>query len=289
MNAIVLQLLIGLSFGLLLFLLSSGLTLTFGLARFVNLAHGAVFLVSAYVATTVAGPGWRFPLAILAATATGTLLSVALFSVVLLRWRTVSTDILRQVILTFGTLLLLADLTRAHWGGNPASTAAPSALDGSWTIGSSSFPTYRAFIMGAGVLVALGLWWLQDRTTFGALIRAGVDDPEMLEATGTPSRPLFAAVFALSGALAGLAGGLGSAVLGAALGQEFEILVLALVIVVLGGLGSLKGAFIISLLVGLADSYGRAYLPTFAEFTMMALVVAVLAVRPAGLFGWAQS
>jgi branched-chain amino acid transport system permease protein len=287
MSTLALQLLIGVSFGLLLFLLSSGLTLTFGLARFVNLAHGAVFLVCAYVATNLAGPGWRFPAAIAVATVVGAGLSLALFGVALTRWKQMSVDTLRQVILTFGALLLLADIARDRWGGVPDSAAAPDALAGTWDIGDGSFPVYRLFMMAAAVAVALGLWWLQERTLFGALIRAGVDDPAMLEATGTRSRPLFAAVFALSGALAGLAAGLGSPVLGAALGQEFEILVLALVIVVLGGLGSLKGAFVTSLLVGVADAFGRAYVPTFAEFTMMALVVVVLAVRPAGLFGWA--
>jgi branched-chain amino acid transport system permease protein len=134
----------------------------------------------------------------------------------------------------------------------------------------------------------VGLWYLQDRTRFGAMVRAGVDDRQMLEATGIRPGPLFAAVFALSGLLAGLAAGLGAPMLGAAMGQEFEVLVLALVVVVLGGPGSLQGAFLASLLVGLVDAFGKALLPAFAGFSMMALVVAVLALRPAGLFGWAE-
>lgn len=283
-----LQLAVGTSFGLLLFLLASGFTLTFGLARFVNLGHGAVFLVAAYVATSVGGPGWRFVLGVAAAAGTGTVLSMLIYGLARLRWSRMSGHSLSQVFLTFGVLLLLADLARSTWDGLPRSLLAPGALGGSWSMGGAALPVYRLFVIGAALLIALGLWWLQDRTRFGAMVRAGVDDRRMLEATGVRSGPLFAAVFALSGLLAGLAAGLGAPMLGAAMGQEFEVLVLALVVVVLGGAGSLQGAFLASLLVGLVDAFGKALLPTFAGFSMMALVVVVLAVRPAGLFGWAE-
>ena len=278
---------IGLSFGLLLFLLASGFTLTFGLARFVNLAHGAVFLVAAYVATAVSGPGWRFLLAIGAAAATGVVLSVAIYLVAHLRWSRLGADELSQVLLTFGLLLVFAELARGEWEGLPRSVLEPGALGGSWAVGDTAFPHYRAFMAGVALLLAVGLWWLQERTSFGALVRAGVDDREMLEASGVSVRPLFLAVFALGGLLAGLAAGVGGPVLGASMGQEFSILVLAFVIVVLGGAGSLQGAFVASLAVGVADALGKALLPTFAEFTMMALVVVTLAWRPNGIFGWA--
>ena len=284
----ILQLAIGTSFGLLLFLLASGFTLTFGLARFVNLAHGAVFLVAAYVATAVGGAGWRFVLAILAAAGTGVVLSMIIFGLARIRWRTMGSNSLSQVFLTFGVLLLFADAARSYWSGLPRSLSAPDLLDGSLPLGDAALPVYRLFTIGAALLLALGLWWLQDRTRFGALVRAGVDDRQMLEATGVRPGPLFAGVFAVTGLLAGLAAGLGAPILGAAMGQEFEVLVLALVVVVLGGPGSLQGAFLASLLVGLVDAFGKALLPTFAGFTMMALVVIVLAVRPTGIFGWAE-
>jgi branched-chain amino acid transport system permease protein len=283
------QLLLGLSFGLLLFLLASGFTLTFGLARFVNLAHGAVFLVAAYVATTVGGPGWRFALGVGAAAATGLVLSLVVYALAASRWRVVGEQTLAQVLWTFGAPRVLADYARSHWAGLPHSLVAPSSLDGSWAFAGSAFPVYRLFMMGAALVVAGLLWWFQERTSFGALVRAGVDDREMLSTLGVSTRRLFGAVFALSGVLAGLAAGLGAPVLGAAMGQEFDILVLALVIVVLGGPGSLAGAFIASLAVGVADAYGKAFLPSFAEFTMMGLVVVVLAWRPAGLFGTAET
>ena len=284
----ILHLAIGTSFGLLLFLLASGFTLTFGLARFVNLSHGAVFLVAAYVATAVGGPGWRFALGVLAAGATGVVLSLVTYRLARLRWSRLGSDELSQVLLTFGVLLLFAELARAGWDGLPRSLEEPGFLSGSWAIGDASFPVYRAFMGGAALLLAGALWWLQERTTFGALVRAGVDDREMLEASGVSAGPLFTAVFAIGGLLAGLAAGLGAPVIGASMGQEFTILVLAFVIVVLGGPGSLLGAFLASLAVGIADALGKALVPTFAEFTMMGLVILVLAWRPSGLFGLAD-
>jgi branched-chain amino acid transport system permease protein len=161
-------------------------------------------------------------------------------------------------------------------------------LQGTWAIGDAQFPVYRAFMGGIALLLAIGIWFLQERTSFGALVRAGVDDREMLAASGTRVAPLFLAVFATGGLLVGIAAGVGAPALGASMGQEFSILVLAFVIVVLGGLGSLQGAFVASIAVGLADALGKALMPTFAEFTMMGLVVVVLAWRPAGLFGWAD-
>lgn len=282
----VFQLAVGVSFGLLLFLLASGFTLTFGLAGFVNLTHGAVFLVSAYVATALSSS--VFLVAVLAAGLVGTGLSVLVYAVTRLRWGKLVSDELSQVLLTFGLLLIFAEGARVLWDGLPRSLPEPGFASGSWSFGDVSFPVYRVVMMAAALLLAGGLWWLQERTRFGTMVRAGVDDREMLEATGVSAGPLFLAVFALSGLLAGLAGGLGAPVLGASMGQEFGVLVFAFVIVVLGGAGSLKGAFVASLAVGVADAYGKALLPTFAEFTMMGLVVLVLAWRPQGLFGSAR-
>jgi branched-chain amino acid transport system permease protein len=280
---VVLQLAIGLSFGLLLFLLASGFTLTFGLAGFVNLAHGAVFLVSAYVATAFSSA--PFALAIAAAALTGTVLSVLVYGVTRLRWAKLASDELGQVLLTFGLLLIFAEAARVLWEGLPRSLPEPGFAGGSWDLFGSSFPVYRAFMAVAALLIAGALWLLQERTRFGAKVRAGVDDRQMLEAVGISAGPLFLAVFALSGLLAGLAGGIGAPVLGASMGQEFSVLVLAFVIVVLGGPGNLQGAFVASLAVGIADAFGKDLMPTFAEFTMMGLVVLVLSWRPQGIFG----
>ena len=282
-DVVLLHTLIGLSFGLLLFLVASGFTLTFGLARFVNLSHGATFLIAAHVAAQVDRSVDAFALAVLAATATGVLVALAVFGLARVRWQAITSDPTRQVLFTFGCLLVIADVVRNRWDGIPQSVLLPDGLDGSFTIGGSAFPVYRVFAMAAAITIAVGLWWLQERTRFGAMVRAGADDREQLEALGIRTDLLFLAVFALAGGLAGLAAGLGVPLLGASIGQEFSVLILALVAVVVGGLGSLKGAFVASVLVGLVDAYGKAWLPTFASFTIMALVVAVLAIRPAGL------
>jgi branched-chain amino acid transport system permease protein len=282
-----LQLAIGISFGLLLFLLASGFTLTFGLAGFVNLTHGAVFMVSAYVATSFAGTG-SFLVAVLAAAATGVLLSLLVYGVTLVRWSKLAKDGLSQVLLTFGLLLVFAEVARVLWKGLPRSLPEPGFASDSWELAGVSFPVYRVVMGGVALALAGALWFVQERTRFGATVRAGVDDREMLEATGVSAVPLFGAVFAISGLLAGVAGGIGAPVMSASIGQEFSVLVLAFVVVVLGGPGNLKGAFVASLAVGIADAFGKALLPTFAEFTMMGLVVLVLAWRPQGMFAGAR-
>jgi branched-chain amino acid transport system permease protein len=275
--------LIGLSFGLLLFLVASGFTLTFGLARFVNLAHGATFLVAAHVAFEVDRRVGSFPVTVLAAVLAGVVVSVLVYAVASVRWQAITADVTHQVLFTFGCLLVVADYVRVRWEGIPRSVPLPSGLDGSLTIGGTNFPVYRLVVMGAALAVAGGIWLLQERTRFGSLVRAGVDDTEQLEAMGVRPRVLYFAVFGLAGGLAGLAGGLGAPILGASVGQEFDLLIYALVAVVLGGLGSLGGAFVASLLVGLVDAYATAVVPTAASFTVMALVVLVLTFRPNGL------
>jgi branched-chain amino acid transport system permease protein len=276
--------LIGLSFGLVLFLVASGFTLTFGLARFVNLAHGATFLVAAHVAFEVDDRVGSFPVTVAASVVAGVVVSLLVYGLASTRWRTVTGDVTQQVLFTFGCLLVLADQVRERWGGIPRSVPLPSGLDGSVAIAGATFPVYRLFVMGAAALVAVGIWLLQERTRFGSMVRAGVDATEQLEAMGVRPRLLYLAVFGLAGGLAGLAGGLGAPILGASVGQELDMLIFALVAVVVGGLGSLGGAFVASLLVGLVDAYAKAAFPTGASFTIMALVVVVLAVRPTGLF-----
>lgn len=279
----VLHTLIGLSFGLLLFLVASGFSLTFGLARFVNLAHGATFLLAAHVAYEVESGGAPFVVTVAAAVTAGVIVSLAVYLLASVRWEAVTADATRQVLFTFGCLLVIADQVRDRWGGTPLAVQLPAGLDGSLTVGDVTFPIYRLFVVAAGVVVAGGLWFLQERTRFGALVRAGVDDTEQLEALGVRPRVLHLSVFALAGALAGVAGGLGVPILGASVGQELDMLIFALVAVVIGGLGSLGGAFVASILVGLVDAYGKAIVPSAASFTIMALVVVVLAVRPTGL------
>jgi len=194
---------------------------------------------------------------------------------------------LAQVLLTFGVLFIVADVTVWIWGGNPLSLPKPAFLEGSLRVGTLMFPTYRLLVVAVGVAVAVALWIFQERTPFGAAVRAGVDDEEMARGVGINTPRLFTAVFALGAGLAALGGVIGGPFVGVFPGADFEILLLAMVVVIIGGLGSLRGAFVASLLVGLLDNLGKTLLPDLALFTVFAPMALILAVRPTGLFGQA--
>lgn len=278
---------IGLSFGLLLFLLASGFTLVFGLARFVNLAHGAVFLISAYAATEVSTTTGSYPLAFIMAVIVGMITSCFIYAVARLRWDGIRSEVLTQVLFSIGFLFIIGEIAHTRWDGIPRTMDVPDVMNFTVRIGAARFPAYRLFVMVAALALAGILYLVQNRTRFGALVRAGVDDRESLEAMGIRTETLSTAVFALAGALAGAAAGLGAPVLSASMGQEFSVLMFALVVVALGGLGSLGGAFVSALAVGMVDAIGKAIAPQFSEFIMMGLVVGVLAWRPHGL--WAKA
>jgi branched-chain amino acid transport system permease protein len=194
-------------------------------------------------------------------------------------------DELPQALLTFGFLLILGDASLWIWGGTPQTLPRPEAFAGSLRLGPLIFPSYRLFVIAMGAAAGLGLWALQERTTLGAMIRAAIDDAEMARAVGVNVSLLSTGVFALGTALAALGGIVGGPLLGVYPGADFEILLLAFVVVIVGGLGSLKGAFLGALLVGLLDNFGKVLLPELALFTIFAPMALILAVRPTGLFG----
>lgn len=282
MNFWVIQALNGVSFGVLLFLLAAGLSLIFGVMRVLNLAHGSYYLLAGYLALTVSTLTGSFVLALLAA-----LLGMAVVAVVMERWflRRIYGDELRQALLTFGFLFVLGDVALWIWGGNPQTVPKPEAFESSLRLGSLVFPSYRLFVIGVGLAIGVALYWLQERTKLGAMIRAGVDDVEMATAIGINASRLFTIVYALGGALAALGGVIGGVFVGVHPGADFEVLLLAFVVVIIGGLGSLKGAFVGGLLVGLVDNFGKALFPEFALFTIFAPMALILAIRPTGLFG----
>ncbi|MCC6193208.1 MAG: branched-chain amino acid ABC transporter permease [Burkholderiales bacterium] len=276
------QTLNGLSFGALLFLLAAGLSLIFGLMRIINLAHGSFYLVGAYVAVAIMAASGSFWLALVVAP-----LVVAVLSVVLQRSlldRVVDNE-LGQVLMTFGFLLVISDASLWIWGGAPMMLDKPAVLEGSVTLAGATFPLYRLALTVAGAVAAVGLWLLVERTRIGAIIRAGVDDAEMVQGTGINLPLAMSLVFALGAFLAGLSGVLAGPILGAYPGADFNVLMLAFAVVVIGGLGSLKGAMIGSLFVGLVDNFGKALVPELAMFTIFVPMVIVLAVRPTGIFG----
>ncbi|MDF1551697.1 MAG: branched-chain amino acid ABC transporter permease [Deferrisomatales bacterium] len=282
MNFWAIQILNGVSLGMLLFLIASGLSLIFGLMRIANLAHGSFYLLGGYVGLSVMNRTDSFALAALASCVAVPLLGVAVERVFL---RRLPNQELPQVLMTFGFIFILADLCLVLWGGTPQSLSKPALFSRSLRVAGMFFPSYRLFVIGAGVAIAVGLWLFLEKTRVGAMVRAGVDDPEMARAVGVNVPLVFTGVFGLGVLLAALAGVLGGPMLGVFPGLDMEVLLLALVVVVIGGMGSLKGAFLGSLLVGLLDNFGRALFPEFAFFTIFVPMALVLALRPQGLFG----
>ncbi|HEX7592764.1 MAG TPA: branched-chain amino acid ABC transporter permease [Anaerolineae bacterium] len=276
------QLLNGITFAALLFLLASGFTLIFGLMRVVSLAHGAFYLVGGYIGlSAIRATGNFFIGMIVAAVAIG-LLGLAIERGLL---RFVRGEELRQVLLTIGLAFIMADLSLVIWGGDPVSIPAPDFLRTSFTVGDLTYPKYRLFVVLVGALVAAILWYLQNKTRLGAIIRAGVDDIEMVDALGIDIKRVFSGVFLVGAALAGLTGVMGGAFLSLYPGADSEILLLGLVVVIIGGMGSLEGAVVGSLVVGLLDTFGKAFFPELAYFTIFGPMAIMLALRPSGLFG----
>jgi branched-chain amino acid transport system permease protein len=276
----------GLSYGALLFLVASGLTLTFGLMRTLNLAHGAFYLLGGYLALEVLQTTGSYWAGLGAAMVAVGLLGM-LFERVLLH-RFIGRE-LQQIIVTIGMAFFLSDVMLGYFGGAPQSPPRPPGLTSSLEIGGLTFPWFRVALIGIALLVWVGLWFLVNRTRAGAQIRAAVDDQEMARAVGIKVPLIFMVVFACGSALAAFAGVWGGAFTGLEPGTEFQMLIMALVVVVVGGLGSVNGALLAAALVGLVDEFGKALFPEFAMFTVFAPVAVLLAIRPQGLFGRASS
>jgi len=276
------QVINGLSYGMLLFLLAAGMTLGFGLLRIINLAHGSYYLLGGYIGIEVAQATGSFWLALVASGAAMALLGFAMWWSLLKRY--ISNE-LAMVLLTFGFLLLLGDLALWRFGGAPLTIPAPAPFDGPVAIGELRFPSYRLVLIAAGGLVALFLWWLIERTRVGMLVRASVNDAQMVEGLGVNVPRVMAGVFTLSAGLAGMAGVLGGPLIGVYPGADVVVLLLAIVVVILGGLGSLRGALLAALIVGLLDTAGRTLFPEFSLFAIFAPMALVLVLRPAGLLG----
>ena len=283
MTGAILQAINGVSLAALLFLLASGFTLSFGLMRVVNMAHGAYYLLGGYVGLSVARATGSFGLALVA----GGLAVVALgFVVDRFLLRRTGENHLAQVLLTVGVAFVIGDVALKIWGGDFLKVPLPVALRGATELpGGLVYPTYRLVLILLGAAVGLVLWILYRKTRIGAVVRAGVDDREQVAATGINIDRLFVMVSALASFLAGLAGVAGGAFLTLYPGAEWEILVYALVVVIIGGLGSLGGAMIGALVVGLLDAYGRWLLPEFSYFVLFAPMAVLLLVRPRGIAG----
>ena len=283
MDSFILQTLNGISYSALLFLLASGFTLTFGLMRVVNMAHGAYYLVGGYVGLMIAKLTGSLIAALFAGGCAGMLIGFVSDQMLI---RRAGSDHLAQVLITVGIAYIVGDLSLKAWGGDAQKLPLPMDLRGVIEFpGGIVYPIFRILLTTIGVTVAGLLWVLYKRTFVGAAIRAGVDNREMVSATGINIDRLFILVSALAAFLAGFSGVLGGAFLTVYPGAEWEILVFALVVVIVGGLGSLEGAMVGALVVGLLDAYGRWLVPELSYFVLFGPMAILLLFRPRGLFG----
>ncbi|MDH5752360.1 MAG: branched-chain amino acid ABC transporter permease, partial [Deltaproteobacteria bacterium] len=280
---ILIQLLNGVQYGLLLFLLSTGLTLVFGVMGIINLAHGSFYMLGAYAAHALAAWGLGFP-AVLLLALVGSVTAGLLTEVLTLRHVSPG-DHLGQVLLTFGLILIFNESMRLFFGPEIKTLAIPDYLDHTVRLfGPHHYPAYRLFATGFGLAAGAGLWVLINRTRLGMIIRAGAENREMVEALGIGIRPLFSLVFALGAGLAAASGIIAAPIVSIYPGMGEEIIILTFVVVVVGGLGSLKGALLASLLIGVADTFGKSLLPELSSVMAYALMALVLLLRPQGLF-----
>jgi branched-chain amino acid transport system permease protein len=296
-KAFVSALLNGLTLAGLYFLVASGFTLVFGLMRNVNLAHGSLYLLGAYLGYEITSRTGYWLLGVvggfLILAAIGVLLQVFVF-------RRLEGDDLRQTLVTIGISIVAADLMLAVWAGGTYQIATPDWLDGAVTLpvitavrsnGASvllSYPLYRLIVLAAAVAIGFGLWFMLNRTRVGMMIRAGVDDRAMLSASGVNVHAVFAIVFAIGAGLAGFAGVVGGSALSVAPGEDVRYLLASLVVVIVGGMGSITGAAIGALIIGLAEQIGLVYFPTYGVVLTFIIMVAVLAFRPQGIMGKAR-
>lgn len=276
------QALNGISFGALLFILAAGLTLIFGMMDVVNLAHGAFYMLGAYVALTVVQATGQFWIAAIAAPLVLAALGLIIEPLLLRRLRGRHLD---QVLLTIGVSLVIVDLIGLFWGREVRTLPYPTGFERSIDIGASAYPTYRLFVIAFAILLAAVLWYVHRRTRIGALIRAGVDDAPMLSALGVDTDRMFAVTFAVGAGLAGLAGVMAAPAFGLQPGMDVDALIFSLIVVVVGGLGTLNGAAAGALLVGPAETFGKVLFPQFALALIFAIMAVIILGRPSGLFG----
>jgi branched-chain amino acid transport system permease protein len=273
----------GLTLASLYFIVASGFTLVFGLMRNVNLAHGSLFLIGAYVGWIVGEYTGSWLLAVLAGFVISAIIGVLIQIVV---FRRMQGEDLRQTLVTIGLSIVLADLMLWYFGGEIYTFDPPSWIYGTTTLPIiEKFPTYRLVVLCVSIAIGLALWGLLTRTRVGMMIRAGVDDRGMLSASGVNVQRIFAMTFALGAGLAGLASVVGGTALSISPGEDTRYLLASLVVVIVGGMGSVPGAAIGALLIGLAEQFGQAYAPTYSVVFTFVIMIVALAFRPRGVLG----
>ncbi|QGQ48767.1 branched-chain amino acid ABC transporter permease [Metabacillus sediminilitoris] len=284
MDIIGAQLVNGVSYGLLLFIITCGLSLVFGILGVLNLAHGSLYMFGAYIAYSLTATYTQsFWLALLIAPISVALLALVV-ELILLR-PTYQLGHLSQVLLTFGLAYVFHDLASIIWGSNVLSIPVPSIFSGSIAIFGQTFPVYRIAVIIVGIVIAVLLWYIQEKTKWGAIIRAGLSDKQMVSALGINIKLVFTIVFVIGGLLAGFGGVVAGPILGLYPSMEFQTLILALVVLVIGGLGSISGTLVAGLLVGIVETFSRFLVPELSMFLVFGLMAIILIVKPNGLLG----
>ena len=278
---IILQLLNAMQYSMLLFLLSIGLTVIFGLLHFINLAHGALYMMGAYIGISIATATGNYWFAFALAPVMVALIGALLYWTLLDRLR--NAGHMSQVLVTFGLILIFIELVRIIWGDVELGLQTPPIFSGTTDLSNVTYPTYRLFIIGLGALMMGILWLILNRTQIGAMIRASVENETMAASLGINVEQLFFTVFCIGCALAGLAGIVAVPVFAATTSMGIDILIPALIVVVIGGLGSLQGAILGAFIVGFLEVFGAVFFPQIAAVTSYILLAAILVLRPQGL------
>ncbi len=274
----------GLTLAALLFITASGLTLSFSLMRVVNLTHGALYMAGGFIGVSVINVTGSWLLALLAGG--GAMAVIALLEEKYLLRRARGNE-LRETLISLSAAIIIGDLVLVIWGGHPKSIEIPAILDGVCTIPviDMIYPIFRIFMLGLAILIIVALWLFLNKTNLGVTIRAGVDNFEMASALGVNVRRLFTIVFCLSGFLAGVAGVVGGTSMMLVVGEDWRILTLTLIVIIIGGMGSLGGAVVGALTTGMIYCFAEVYLPEFTLFILFLPVAVILSIRPRGLFG----
>ena len=280
MNIFLLQLLNGLTYAGLLFVIASGFTLIFGVMRVINMAHGVFYILGAYVGYSVQKQTGSWVLAVTAGT-----VAVGV-TALLVQWLVRRVEgALPHTVLTLGIAMFIGDLCLYLWGGIPLTLRAPKVIRPPVIVGNFMYPGFRLFVLLLAIAIAIGLWIMLSRTQLGRILRAGVDNRRMVSALGINIDRIFVVVFVLAGLMTGFSGTIGGSYIAFGPGADFTILTYALVVVIMGGMGSISGAALGALIVGLVDSFGRTHVHEMAIFLLMGTLIAVLAFRPQGLLG----
>jgi branched-chain amino acid transport system permease protein len=279
-DQILIQFTNGITYAGLLFMIASGFTLIFGVMRVINMSHGAFYLLGAFVAYTIQKSTQNWLLAIIVGSLA---VSVTAYIVRLLVSRVQGA--LPQTVLTLGFAMMIGDLCLYIWGGLPRTVGEPVFSQNPIPFVGLTYPTFRFFVLGLACVVGAGMWYMLQRTQLGRILRAGTDNQSMTSALGININKIFTLVFILSGFITGLSGAVGGTYIAFGPGSDFSILTYALVVVIMGGMGSIAGSALGAIIVGIVDSFGRAYVHEVAIFLLMGTLIVVLAFRPRGLLG----